>query len=117
MSSPRRAPKRSAESEDAARTVAYRPRPTVLCRVPECPTPRCHEHRVAERPEGKERYAVVGDKALLDLTAKFEGPLVDIETKRFETDRLEVALAAQSGGWWRRTKVRRRAVKEIIHHG
>jgi hypothetical protein len=38
-----------------------------------------------------ERYAVVGGSALLDLVARLEGPLVGIEIKHFEPDRLEEA--------------------------
>jgi hypothetical protein len=37
------------------------------------------------------RYAVVGDGALLDWLAKLEGPLVGIEIKHFEPDRLDEA--------------------------
>jgi len=37
------------------------------------------------------RYAVVGGSALLDWVARLEGPLVNIEIKHFEPDRLEEA--------------------------
>jgi hypothetical protein len=37
------------------------------------------------------RYAVVGGGALLDWVAKLEGPLVGIEIKHFEPDRLDEA--------------------------
>jgi hypothetical protein len=38
-----------------------------------------------------DRYAVVGGSALLDLVARLEGPLVGIEIKHFEPDRLDEA--------------------------
>jgi hypothetical protein len=38
-----------------------------------------------------ERYAVVGGSALLHLVARLEGPLVGIEIKHFEPDRLDEA--------------------------
>jgi hypothetical protein len=37
------------------------------------------------------RYAVVGGSALLDWVARLEGPLVGIEIKHFEPDRLKEA--------------------------
>ena len=44
------------------------------------------------------RYAGVGGSALLDWVARLEGPLVNIEIKHFELDRLEEAVAARAGG-------------------
>ena len=38
-----------------------------------------------------DRYAVVGGSALLDWAARLEGPLVGIEIKHFEPDRLDEA--------------------------
>jgi len=38
-----------------------------------------------------ERYAVVGASALLDWVAKLEGPLLGIQIKHFEPDRLKEA--------------------------
>jgi hypothetical protein len=38
-----------------------------------------------------DRYAVVGGSALFDLVARLEGPLVGIEIKHFEPDRLDKA--------------------------
>jgi len=41
--------------------------------------------------EDVDRYAVVGGSALLDLVARLEGPLVGIEIRHFEPDRLDEA--------------------------
>jgi hypothetical protein len=48
-----------------------------------------------------ERYAVVGDSALLDWGAKLEGPLVGIQIKHFQPDQVEEAwrwLREEPGG-------------------